>query len=264
MAYIRKVHKHGVVIERIEYQNGRLGQKDAEYIRTGGATPERVKKYKLKQLVKKTWRLLDWNFGHEDMWCTFTFTRENRPETNEQAKDIIKRFLGALRRLYKKHDLQLKYILSCGRGSKGGIHFHMVLSHFPDWSKIAELWAKYANGGDYVRTNFTPLEKRKNYKKLAEYLVKNGQEDFDKLHESVFGKRVSYSQNLVSHEPKRQKISAKFWGKRPPAIKGYYIDQDLSYEGTDINGYPYRYTVYIQLDEGKQEKVRCQLSNRRI
>ena len=264
MAYIRKVYKHGVVMERIEYQNGRLGQKDAEYIRTGGATPERVQKYKLKKLVKETWRLLDWNFGDGDMWCTFTFTKERRPATNKEAKKTIQKFLRGMKSMYKRQGLELKYILSCGRGSKGGIHFHMVLSHFTEWNKIAQLWAKYANDGDYVRVNFTPLEKKKNYKKLAEYLVKNGQEDFDKLHESVFGKRITCSRNLIRFEPKRQKISARFWGKRPPSLKGYYIDPELSYEGVDINGYPYRYTVYIQLDEDKQEKVRCQLSNRRI
>ncbi len=263
MSYFRKVYIHGDVIERVEYQNGRVGQKDGSRVREEGTTPERALKWKTMELEKKIWRLLDLNFGSGDMWCTLTFRKECRLEDNEEVQTVVQKFLRSLRTLYKRNGKILKYIMSCGRGSRGGVHFHLVLSDFPEWSKVADLWNKYANGGEYGRVNFTPLHRKKNYRKLAAYIVKNGQEDFRKIC-SIFGKRVTYSRNLISHEVKPQKISARTWRKNPPMLKGYFIDLELSYEGTDINGYPYRYTVYIKLDGYKQEEARCQLSNRRI
>lgn len=249
--YLQKRWQHGDVIEQTCYTNGRFGQKDAEYIRKGGATPLEQLKWQEKNNIRKVWRLLDDNFSHGDFWVTFTFRREYRPEDNEEAKKIIQKFLKSLRRLYRKNNRELKYIMSCGRGERGGIHFHMVMNKFPHQEQIMELWNRYANHGEYSVNRFTPLEKTRNYHKLAAYIIKNGREDFGRI-DKVFGKRFSYSTNLVIKPVKAKKIHARTWSRKEKQIPGYYICKDLSHEGIDIAGYPYRYTVYIKLEPGRK------------
>ena len=245
--YLRNICKHGNCIERIEYHTARYKCTGMKKKITGKPTPERQQKYKVKCLERKTWRLLDENFKPGDLWVTFTFTKENRPDSPEQAKKIIQNFKRHLRKLYKRAGLELKYILVCGVGSKGAYHVHAVLNEYSHWHDIATLWQRCTNNGEYVRVNFEPLHKMGQLIRLAWYIVKNGQEDYKRT-KSIFGRRITYSKNLKMPKEQKTKIKKDTWRKHPPIYKGYYIDKNLSYEGIDLYGYPYRYLVYVKID----------------
>lgn len=244
--YLRNICKHGNCIERIEYHTGRYKSKGAGKKITGKPTPERQQKYKVKCLERKTWRLLDENFKSSDLWVTFTFTKENRPDSPEQTKKIVQNFKRHLRKMYKRAGLELKYILICGVGAKGAYHVHAVLNAYPHLHDIETLWQRYANKGKYARVSFQPLNEGKLIR-LAAYIVKNGQEDYRKI-KSIFGRRITYSKNLKMPQEKKTIIKKDTWRKHPPIYKGYYIDKNLSYEGTDLYGYPYRYLVYVKIE----------------
>ena len=69
-----------------------------------------------------------------------------------------------------------------------------------------------------------------NYKKIADYLIKNSQETFyrkDRIHK----KRFCASLNLVMPEIRKQLIKAKEWKLNPSSIKGYLVDKNSIYNG---------------------------------
>lgn len=243
--YLRKRYKHGDVIEDVCYLNGRYGRKDTSFVRLGGVTPEAQLKWQEKNDIRKVWRLLDANFSQEDMWVTLTFKREYRPSDNDEAKKIIQLFLRKVRKLYKKNNLELKYVMGCGRGKNGGIHFHLVMNHLQMQAQVLEIWNTCANKGEYSYARFAPLSKNKNYLKIAVYIIKNGREDFGQI-DRVFGKRFSYSANLVCEKVKPQKMRAKAWAKKTVVPEGYVIDTENSHEGINEYGYRYRYTVFVR------------------
>lgn len=208
MSFIRKTYQHGNVIEVIEYHTARQNAGGTQKHNPSKPTPERQKRYRMKLLELRVWRLLNENFNHQDSWVTFTFRKEYRPKTPEAAKRIIQGFVGALRRFYKKQGTTLKYICTCGIGEKGGYHFHMAINTCTYYQDIAMFWCKYASNGKYTNVKFEPLDGSGEYRKLASYFIKNGNEDFNKV-KSIFGKRVTYSRNLIMPLEKKTIIKKK-------------------------------------------------------
>ncbi len=245
--YLRKIFKHGNVIEDVKYKNGRYGTNTKNGPPTG-ITPPEQKAWQKKNDERKVWRLIDDNFGPGDLWSTLTYPARTRP-TSENVRADMRLFLKRLRRLYKKEGRELKYIYSVGRGKRGAVHIHIIINKF-DLEKVRDLWAEVVNKGEYVRTDFQPLDKSGDYGKLASYVIKNSEEDFSS-DDPVFKKRYCTSKNLKQQKPKARVIRAKEWKKEPPQRPGYYIDKERSYEGINAFGYPVQYTVYVKLDGGK-------------
>ena len=250
--YLRKIFKHGNVIEDCKYKNGRYGVKTKNSPPTG-STPAEQKAWQKKNDERKVWRLIDDNFYPGDLWTTLTYPANSRPPS-ETVRKNIQTFLKRLRRLYKKEGIPLKYIYSVGRGKRGAVHMHMIIPKF-DLDKIRDLWADIVNHGAYVRTNFQPLDKSRDYGKLAAYVIKNSEEDFQSG-DPVFRKRYCTSTNLKQQKPKAQVIKAKEWKKEPPERPGYYIDKERSYAGLNVFGYPVQYTVYVKLDGEKPPETK--------
>lgn len=246
MAYLRKIIEHGGNIERIEYHSARYRCQSRGKIPRNSITPERQKRWELKQLERKIWRLLDTNFQAGDFWCTLTFKPQHRPANEKECKKIVQNFRRALTRLYRRNGQELRYICVCGKGSKGGYHLHFVLNYYPHIEHIINLWNYYANAGEDSTSYIRPLYASGKYRELAAYIVKNGQEQFSQV-TSVFGQRVTYSKNLIMPKSKIIVVSKSTWRKNPPQKKGYYINKSLCYQGYDLYGYAYRYTVYTAL-----------------
>lgn len=250
MAYLEKVIDRGNVIEVQKYINGRFGTREhREKAAAERTTPEEQLRWQSKEAVRKVWRLLrdKANFSPGDLWITLTYPPKSTPDS-ETVKKNIKEFLKRIRKAYRKIGKECKYIFSVGRGKRGAIHLHMVLSKI-DTEIIQTTWQNIVNAGDWVHVHTEHLDKSRNWYKVADYIIKNGEETF-LSDDPIIKKRFSSSRNLREVKPRAHIVHAKEWRKDPPPRKGCYIDKNLSYEGVNRYGYPVQYTVYIRL-EGK-------------
>ena len=84
----------------IRYKNGDKGvEKRAKRIKP---TSERQALINRKRVERTLTRLLNANFGKDDLYVTWTFAKENRPGDPERFKEIVQILLKALRKLFKK------------------------------------------------------------------------------------------------------------------------------------------------------------------
>ena len=247
MAYQEKVVDLGDVVEVQKYVNGRLGTKEQrKRAEAQRATPEEQIRWQSKEATRKVWRLLrdPKNFHPGDLWTTLTYPARTTPDSETVKKDI-KEFLKRMRREYKKAGKEFKYIFSVGRGRRGAIHLHMVMTKI-DTEIIARHWQNIVNRGEWVHVHTEHLDKSQNWHKLAAYIIKNGEETF-LSDDPIIKKRYSSSRNLHVKKVRAHTVKAKEWRRQPPPRKGYYIDKNLSYEGVNQFGYPVQYTVYVRL-----------------
>ena len=252
MAYLEKVIDRGNVIEAQKYINGRYGIREKrEKAAAQRATPEEQLRWQSKEAVRKVWRLLrdKQNFQPGDLWVTLTYPAKSTPDSDTVKKNI-KEFLKRIRKKYRQDGKECKYIFSVGRGKRGAIHLHMILTKI-DTEIIATNWQNIVNGGEWVHVHASHLDKTQNWYSVAAYIIKNGEETF-LSDDPIIKKRFSSSHNLREATPKARVVHAKTWRKEPPERKGYYIDKNLSYSGVNRYGYPMQYTVYVKL-EGKQK-----------
>lgn len=249
MPYIKKTITHGNVIEVAKYTNGRYKRKKGNGP-PAGETPPEQKAWQEKNDIRKVWRLLDENFGPGDLWTCLTYPARTKPSA-ETVREHMRKFIAKIRKAYKKAGKEFKYIYSAGLGKRGAAHIHLVLSKF-DPEVIRDTWAGIVNGGDYVRCDFQPMHKNRDYYKLASYLIKNSKEDWEGP-DPIFRKRYCSSKNLRKAKESTRIVSAKEWKKDPPQKRGYYIDKERSYIGLNAYGYPIQYTVYVKLGRQANE-----------
>ena len=249
MAYLEKIIDRGNVIEVQKYTNGRFGKKD----NTGKSAAERVTpaeqlRWQSKEAVRKVWRMLrdKANFSPGDLWVTLTYPQKTTPDS-ETVRRNIKEFLKRMRRQFRKIGKECKYIFSVGRGKRGAVHLHMVMSKI-DTEIVSTTWQNIVNGGKWVHVHTEHLDKSQNWHKVAQYIIKNGEETF-LSDDPIIKKRFSSSRNLRDAKPRARIVFARRWKEQPPERKGYYIDHELSYNGVNKYGYPMQYTVYVRLDE---------------
>lgn len=245
--YLEKLIDLGDVIEVQRYFNGRIGRKDTRRRAAAlrGTPPEQVR-WQSKEAIRKVWRLLrdERNFKPGDLWVTLTYKAGTRPD-NETVRGDLRELIKRMRRSYRKAGTEFKYILSVGRGKRGAVHIHLVMSRI-DTELIERHWQNIVNGGDWVHVHHEHLDRSQNWQKVAAYIVKNGEETF--LSDNpIIKRRFSYSRNLHTKKVRARKIKAKAWRKEPAPRKGYYIDKNLSYTGVNQYGYPVQYTVYVRL-----------------
>ena len=151
MAYLEKVIDRGNVIEVQKYLNGRYGKKEHRAKeKAKRVTPEEQLRWQSKEAIRKVWRLLRdrENFSPGDLWITLTYPQKTRPDS-ETVRRNIKEFLKRVRKQFKKQGKECKYIFSVGRGKRGAIHLHMVMSKI-DSEIIATTWQNIVNGGKWV------------------------------------------------------------------------------------------------------------------
>lgn len=249
MPYLRKVIRHGIIIEDNKYTNGRYGRAKKNNPAQGETPPEQ-KKWQTKEAIRKVWRMIDDNFQPGDLWVMFSLPRNARPNS-EQVREIMETFLKKIRKLYRKAGQELKYIFSAGRGKQGAIHFHMVMSKF-DMEEIKTVWEDIVNNGEWVKTDFQPLSRHRDYYKLASYVIKNGEETF-LSDDPIYKKRYCTSRNVKQKKTRATVVKAKEWKKEPVERPGYYIDKERSYSGFNAYGYPVQYTVYVKLEGGRKD-----------
>lgn len=244
--YIRKTMYAGPLIRRYNYISGRIGKRDKNRKREK-PTEEKVKKWQDKRAEEMCIGLLFSNFRPGDLFMTLSYPPKIW-KTSEEVREDVNAFRKELRKLYKKSGRELKYILSVGRGKRGRIHFHIILSHI-DPAAVEEIWQDVA-GTDacpYPSCNTKHLVRNYDWVKLAGYMIKNGLETF-RSNDPIYNRRYITSRNLKKPVIKREIINAAHWRKEPKSIKGYRLDKSSIWNGEGLTGFPYQSYTMIRIN----------------
>jgi len=212
-----------------------------------------MERYNRKLQERKLTGLINHNFKENDYFITLHYNIHKRPSPAE-AKIQLTAFLRKLRRLYKKHGAELKYIKVTAYGSKGGIHHHIVINNIGlNISLISALW-------DFSdrKPDFTPLYKNGEYSALAVYLIKQSRSGNG---EEINGRYYSGSHNLIQPPLKVDKYIERIAWKEPPKTrKGYFIDPDSIDAGVnERTGRPYLFYRMIKEIPDMPKNVRLSL-----
>lgn len=240
--YLRKTVFCGNVIRVAKYISGRIGTKEQRRGREK-PTAEKVKRWQDKRAEQNCFDLLHCNFRPGDLWMTFTYPPKARP-TAETVREDIGHFRKRLRKLFRKAGKELKYILSVGRGKRGAVHFHMVLTKI-DPELVENAWQETAGteACPYPRVNTRHLDRSGYWPKLAGYIVKNGLETF-RSEDTIFSRRFVASTNLKKPKIRVEIIRAAGWKTEPPDRKEWRVDRESLWNGSGPAGFPYQsYTL---------------------
>lgn len=186
-------------------------------------------------------RLIELNFTEGDWHVTLTCRKEERPD-KETAPKVIREFRDKLRAAYKKRGWELKYIITCETGERGAVHWHMIVNDMHSEADsaaklIRQLWSR-------GRVYFSPLDGSGDYKKLAEYIVKEASK---RVEEENTIEKLSYmpSRNLIRPVVRKEKKRARSWRLEPRIPEGWELVPGTLVNGINkYNGLPYQhYTI---------------------
>ena len=173
---------------------------------------------------------MDTNFTHQDYYITLTYRRELRPDT-ETARKQIDKFIGDLRKLYKRAGVELKWV-SVTEYKNKAIHHHVVINRYKI-GQVVDLWP-------YGHPQIKLLDNTGDYGKLAAYLIKETCKTFGEP-DSPSKKRYRHSRNLKKPKHEVKIVKADTWRDDPKPYKGYQIIRDSVYADVNpITGYPYQ------------------------
>ena len=161
--------------------------------------------------LKKLTRLMNANFYPGDYHCTLTY--EGIEPDAKEAKKELRNFLRRMKDEYQRRGKEFRWI-AVTEYENTRIHHHIVLN-FLNSEIIRRQWKR-----GHVR--FTMLDRSRNYKALAEYLIKETTKSMRKPGAEV-KQRWSASKNLVRPIIKREIIQAEEIYKHPKPFKGYEI-----------------------------------------
>ena len=157
-----------------------------------------------KNARKKVERLINANFGDDDLWCTFTYDDAHTPEDGDIDAAIknVQRFIGRLNYHRKKRGLpNVKYIYVTEYDPHAKIrwHHHMVMDGLLDRDTVERLWK---NGS---RNQIRRLEKDENgLSGMANYIVKEKNRiPYEKRWNSSKGLKKPQEKVIRNKQPKK-------------------------------------------------------------
>lgn len=225
--FIRETCIAGAVID----VNIKFSSRNRPTTRAPKSNPSReaVVKYNDRLATKKLTRLMNSNFNPGDWHITLTY---EEIAAQEEAAQEMKNFKRRLARKYKAEGKELKYI-EVTEYDNHRIHHHMVVNYI-DPTVIEQEWKR-----GHVR--FSALDRKRNYKDLAEYFVKETSKTMRK-DDCMTKKHWSASRNLTRPIIKREIVDASALYEKPRALKGYEIEID------SIRTYEHPYTGIQHLE----------------
>ena len=235
----------GVVYTRIIWartrRNGEKRNKRAQI------TTEAVEKLNAKNAERTFSIKLNHNFNPGDYFLTLTY--KDAPK-KEEAMKAIKKYIDTLRRLCKKSKSELKWMLVTEYENKR-IHHHLVVNNVMSIQELAKLW-------EHGMVRDTILESSRDYRKLANYLMKETSKTFRKP-EAPSRLRYSCSRNLNMPPVYREEVGAIELFESPEAMKGYHVDEESVYYGENpFTGRPYLEYVQLPLGKAKMRLNKCE------
>lgn len=232
-----------VIKDRVEirkHYTGRYGAPGLPRGKKRKKTPEDVARQNYWRKCRELRQTIELNFGADDFHVVLTCRKEERPEAEEAVK-IIRMFRDRLRAMYRKEGWELKYIITCETGQHGAVHWHMIVNGMHSGRTTTEkiirkLWTM-------GRPYFSPLDDSGDYKKLAEYIVK---ETSRRMEEGKTAEKLSYmsGRNLIrpSEVTRTERIRSSRWRKKPHIPDGYVLVPDSLVNGVNrYTGLPYQY-----------------------
>ena len=107
--------------------SGRYGKRDGKRIREK-SSEEKVRRWQDKRAEMQCLLLLEENFKPGDYWMRFSYPPKTFSKTSSEIRRDLSRFKRKLSRLYKKAGKEFKSIYVLGRGKRGSVHFHAVIT----------------------------------------------------------------------------------------------------------------------------------------
>lgn len=242
------------VAYRYAGKRGAKGEKRAPRRRR---TPEQMARQNQRNRTNRLRRKIKKNFTPRDLWVTLKYPAGERKTVKELKKDFTN-FVKCMRRRYRKHGAELKYIYRMEVGKNGGLHVHLLVNRIPDIDlHIRDAWK-------HGRVWYTNIYEEGGYTGLAEYIAKkpDGQVrgQMSLFPEEDRGQLVRYgcSRNLEEPVPEVRRFSRwtmrKFMdGDAPKASPGFFVDMDSVYTG--VNPFTgLSYVTYTEYRIGKTRK----------
>lgn len=234
-------------LEIEKHYPGRFGAPGMERQPKRKRTPEEMAKQNHWRKCRELRRIIELNFTEGDWYVTLTCRKEDRPDKQEAVK-IIRAFRDKLRSAYKKQGWELKYIITCETGERGAVHWNMIINEMHgEKVTTASLIRQYWTLG---RPHFSPLDNTGDYKKLAEYIVK---ETSRRMENGETMEKLSYmsSRNLLRPVVKEKLVDARGWSNPPRVPKGWELLEDTLVNGINkFTGLPYQhYTIRQKKEE---------------
>ena len=208
MAYRKKSVVAGKTMEVEKYlllqhpEKGRQREAKAE------KTSDAQQKVNERNAARKLRLLVNENFGEGDLHLILTY-REEAP-TPEQAKEILRKFMRRMRKLYDSRGEELRYI-AVTEYLSARIHHHLIVGRM-DVGEIRKLW-------EHGFLRLSVLDDTGDYHALADYLIKETARSF---RESPTKKRWTASRNLRRPEEKVETIRRKRFREPPPEKIGAF------------------------------------------
>ena len=257
MPRIRETCRAGVTILYREFQSPRRPGKRIPRLPREKPTSEAQLKVNARMKLWDCIRYMNHNFGPGDLYITFDYEKKNRPPTGIVLKGHGRKLKQALRKLYKKLGLELKYIYVVERGTKGALHHHIVINQGAAIRELRELWS-------YGRIHIDPLDDTGNYAKLANYFIKyslktrqSGEEG-----EKLMSRWFDHSDNLIMPETEREPLWRGKVTEEPRPKKGYYVDRDSIRFYITKENFPVLECIYVK--DGAQPKPKGRKKRRPV
>lgn len=205
-------------------------------------------------------RLVHANFGYGDSHIVLTYDKFHKTADLDLARKDIQKFLRRLRNIYKKRELELKYVSITEYGKKGkSIHHHLIInSKGVEPGIIGNCWD---NGG----VSINPLDNTGNYEQLTSYLIKQTADIYNNEELGVFHKRWNASKNLVTPQAQVQIVKADSWREDPVIPHGYMMIPDsLTVGVSEVTGYPFQYYRLMRIPGIKISPKKIKMKKRGV
>ena len=248
MSFYKRVVIAGKTEETKKYYSRKHQPKTKRVKRGKPSRAEQININIRKQVEQLRWTL-NCNFEEGDFFATFSFKKEERPDTYEELIKCKDKLIRELRKAYRSKGRELKFVYVIEIGKRGAAHIHMVLKSI-DTKVLKRCWDR-----GYIHINL--LDSTGQYGDLASYLVK---EKGRRKMEQCGGKTYSASRNLKKPIIKKQVIwNRDFFREDARSRKGYYIDKRHDEEnggirkGYTMTGYPFMEYIQVKID-GREVK----------
>lgn len=232
MPYRSEICKAGKTKQYTYYYSIRSDKKEGSRRKKVNKTSEAQKRVNSRLAIKElTWRM-NANFDETCLYITYSYAKENRPQTKEEIKKDMENLLKKIRRQMKKEGREAKYIWVAEVGQRGAAHIHMCLNNI-NIQVLKRMWTK---GWVTIK----PMDESGQYAKLASYFVKYSEKTMKTVN-GFNGKRYNSSKNLVIPQPERKNISARNCYSHNIVIpSGWYLDKDSVREAWhEVTGFMY-------------------------
>lgn len=216
--YVKRTVICGNVIETKKMFTNRIHTAGAKRAKNFKDTEKAQMSCNERKAEEKLRWTLNANFSENDLHVVLHYG--DKPQEFEQIENDAQKFLSVLKKLCKKNEIMLKYVLVIETKRMSNPHIHLVLNDM-DAKIIKDAW-KRTVGNSYV--SVTMLDDRGNHAELAAYLIKESRSTFARWKSGQkHKKRYWSSQNLIKPEPKYEVIKAKSWKKEPTPRAGYAL-----------------------------------------